>query len=57
MPISSRWEKIPTQRDQKTVVYKCKKKRRYERREKGKTLEEKSEVYIIRYILFILLVS
>ena len=40
----------------KTVVYKCKKKRRYERREKGKT-EEKSEVYIIRYILFISLVS
>ena len=26
----------------KTVVYKCKKKRRYERR-KGKTLEEKSQ--------------
>ena len=41
----------------KTVVYKCQKKRRYERREKGKTLEEKSEVYIIRYILFVSLVS
>ena len=39
----------------KTVVYKCKKKRRYERREEGKTLEEKSQVYIKR--LFILLVS
>ena len=38
----------------KTVVYKCKKKRRHERREEGKT-EEKSQVYIIR--LFILLVS
>ena len=32
-----------------------KKKRRYERREEGKTLEEKSQVNIIR--LFILLVS
>ena len=43
----------------KTVVYKCKKKRRDDRRrrwekmrekmrEEGKTLEEKSQVYIIR---------
>ena len=39
----------------KTVVYKCKKKRRYERSEEGKTLAEKSQVYITR--LFILLVS
>ena len=39
----------------KTVVYKCKKKRRYERSEKGKALAEKSQVYITR--LFILLVS
>ena len=39
----------------KTVVYKCKKKRRYERSEEGKTLVEKSQVYITR--LFILLVS
>ena len=39
----------------KIVGYKCKKKRRYKRSEEGKTLEEKSQVYIIR--LFILLVS
>ena len=39
----------------KSVVYKCKKKRRYERREEGKALEDKSQVYIIR--LFILFVS
>ena len=38
----------------KTVAYKCKKKRD-ERIEAGKTLEDKSQVYIIR--LFILLVS
>ena len=37
----------------KPVVYKCKKKRRYERREEGKTLEDRSQVYIIRlFILF-----
>ena len=39
----------------KTVVYKCKKNRRYERSEEGKASEEKSQVYIIR--LFILLAS
>ena len=39
----------------KKVVYKCKKKGRNERIETGKTLEDKSQVYIIR--LFILLVS
>ena len=39
----------------KAVVYKCKKKRRDERIGARKTLEDKSQVYIIR--LFILLVS
>ena len=38
----------------KTVVYKCKKKRRDDRIEAGKTFEDKFQVYIIR--LFILLV-
>ena len=52
--ISSRWEKIPTQRDQKQCyirIYNVK----YRRREEAKTLEDKSQVYIVR--LFILLVS
>ena len=35
----------------KTVVFKCKKKRRHERREEGNTLEEKSQVYIIRLVI------
>ena len=39
----------------KTVVYKRKKERRDERIEAGITLEDKSQVYIIR--IFILLVS
>ena len=47
--------KISSTKRSKTFVYKCKKKRRHESREEGKTLEEKSQLYIIR--LFILLVS
>ena len=39
----------------RTGVYKCKKKRIYERREEEKTLGEKPQVYIIR--IFLLLIS
>ena len=41
----------------KTVVYKCKKKRRYERSEEGKTLVEKSQVYILQDYLYCLLAN
>ena len=39
----------------RSVAFKCKKKRRDERIEAGKTFEDKCQVYVIR--LFILLVS
>ena len=47
--------KNPNTKRSKTVVQKCKKKRRHERREEGKTEEKSSVLYIER--LFILLVS
>ena len=43
-------KKFNTKRS-KTVVYKCKQMRRHERREEGNTLEEKSQVYIIRLVI------
>ena len=41
----------------KTVVYKCKKKRRYERSEEGKTLVAKSLRYILQDYLYCLLAN